>query len=626
MSSNANRLKRAIEGLLADQRDDLRLRDHFEGLRHDQELPGLTWFWGPELYRRNRAVFRELILAHFATLEGGIVGLRQVKWSEHAERLEIWLGETRRNRDTWLTRRLLRWKHAKDTWRIDSQTWCRELVQAYQAAAGPAARAVVLDEFDDWFELDESTALALYAVDPGCSQFLLKHLPMKFSFWGGEKRVMWKTMIDVALKHGDEMLAFALYRRQVGLAQWESEIQRLAVAIDDPERLNDELRRRHPEGWGLKLTSGAVALARLRGRDVFPYLREKLESIVGDWFSSSSEPLLKLADENGWWDLWTAMIRTARDPKVFNRAVAGLLDNARLPHSQRIERLRALAGVSREWNWPGLGLAWVHGLDDQLAVRLYQLAPELVRGPFKPNIVPTWWLGGPLLLAAVLAAGDEALIDLLASRYATRAEYAFAWNLAATKATLKVVEDLADHFQALRDRDERRFARRAANVLTQIPAYAIHSSDQLLRTNRLARLLFARSLASFLDTPDAVRDLIEGSAIQVQMLAYRVLAQDDERARSLAADSLDILVGTLARPLHRKTRLAAFDALRNAARHDAETAAVVLRKAREALRLPDKKYPKEELVGLIGSVLVHWPGLRGPREQPVVHGWAEALT
>ena len=109
------------------------------------------------------------------------------------------------------------------------------------------------------------------------------------------------------------------------------------------------------------------------------------------------------------------------------------------------------------------------------------------------------------------------------------------------------------------------------------------------------------------------------------MLAYRVLAQDDDRARRLAADMLDILLGTLLRPLHRKTRLAAFGALANAAKADATAAARVLRRARDALRLPDTKYPKEQLVGLIGGILHTWPELRGPRERPVVYGLQEAV-
>ena len=54
-------------------------------------------------------------------------------------------------------------------------------------------------------------------------------------------------------------------------------------------------------------------------------------------------------------------------------------------------------------------------------------------------------------------------------------------------------------------------------------------------------------------------------------------------------------------------------------------ARLVLRRAREALRLPDKKYPKEELVGLIGRVLHRQPQLRSRREQPVIYGLQEAV-
>jgi hypothetical protein len=170
------------------------------------------------------------------------------------------------------------------------------------------------------------------------------------------------------------------------------------------------------------------------------------------------------------------------------------------------------------------------------------------------------------------------------------------------------------------------FARRAANVLTRIPAFAIHWYDQLLRSNKLARLLFVRSFEAFLAVPAAVRDLVEASDIHVQMLAYRVLSQDDARARRLAVDTLDILIGTLLRPLHRKTRLAAFGALVNAAHADAGAAGIILRRAREALRLPDQKYPKEHLIGFIGGILHACPELRGPNEQPMVYGWQEVVA
>ena len=245
-------------------------------------------------------------------------------------------------------------------------------------------------------------------------------------------------------------------------------------------------------------------------------------------------------------------------PKHFNEETRRVLDDKELDDARAWDRLNALAGVSREWNWPGVGLARVHPLEDDLAARLYRRYPQLVRGPFKPNVVPAWWQGGPQLLAAAQKAGDHELVDLLASRYVTRAGWEGVLFHNPTKTLLKVAEELAVSFQDLRERDEAEFARRAANILTQVPAYAIGSYDRLLRTNGFARLLFVRSFGAYLAVPEAVRDLIEASEVHVQMLAYRVLAQDDDRARALAVEGLDILLGTLLRPLHRKTRLAAF--------------------------------------------------------------------
>ena len=110
-------------------------------------------------------------------------------------------------------------------------------------------------------------------------------------------------------------------------------------------------------------------------------------------------------------------------------------------------------------------------------------------------------------------------------------DYEGRWFHKALQALLKVAEELALRFRDLRERDEAAFARRAANILTQVPAYAIDSYDRLLRTNGFARLLFVRSFGAYLAVPEAVRDLVEASEVHVQMLAYRVLAQDDDRAR-----------------------------------------------------------------------------------------------
>lgn len=622
-SAGARRLRLQIERLLDGQRDDERLRDHLEGLAHDQALPGLTWFWGPLLYQRNRAMFRSFVFGHFSdwTLDAG--RWKRIRWTEHAPQLDPWLAAARKNRDVQLVRRLLVWKYAGKTWGVDPEAFRAALLAEYRAAAGAAARTIVLDEFDASFDLDEPSALALYALDRASAPFILKHLQR--GLWGDDKRRPWTRLLAAAEEAGDEPFRWSLYRKQVPLKQWQGEVLALAQHVRNPDVLNDELLRRHPEGWGLDLSEAAIKLLGERGREVMPYVRAKLGDLMGGWYGRKAERFVKLARSKGWWDLWSAAIRTAGNEKLFNDAVAELLDDRSIAEDDRTTRLLALAGVSREWNWPGVGLAIVHALDDGLAARLYMLYPELVRGPYRPHVMPRWWQGSSQLLARAQDRNDEELIDLLASRYATQVQWDHAWRAEERQRILDTAERLADYYQAIRDRDPALFARRAAEVLTRIPAYSIQSYPRLLQTNKLARLLFVRSFDAFLAVPSAVGDLVEGSDIHVQMLAYNILARDDPRASALAVEWLDILLGTLLRPLHRKTRLAAFDALAGAAGADAEAARRILGRARDALRLPDRKYPKEELAGLMGRVLCCRPSLCSDRERPTVYRKEAAL-
>jgi hypothetical protein len=621
---NERQLRRAIEQLLEAQADNQRLRDHLEGLSRDPLFPGLTWFWGPRLYARSKAVFRPFILNHFSHWIASDKRWTRVAWADHAADLEAWLQAARTGRDGGLIRRLQRWQYAAAKgWGIDKERWNAALVEAYRAAPTPAARAIVLDEFDDWFQLDEATALRLYDKDQSSAAFILKHLPV--SYWSEDKRAMWEKLGNLARAHGDEKLFFALYRKLMPVSRWETEVLTLADAVVEQAELNRVLENRHLEGYGIERGSTVLKLLERRGRDVMPYVRAKLEETIGGWGKDKvAAVFIELAERQGWWDLWSATARAATYPKLFNECVRKLMANQALGDDVRRERLAALAGVSREWNWPGLGLARIHALDDDLAARIYARYPDLIRGPFRANVTPTWWRGCPNLVQAALVAHDDDLVDTLASRYATRI---WRWgNKKERDAAEKTTSELAAYYQAIRDRDASEFSRRASNVLTRIPAYATFNQGLLLRGNDLARLLFVRSLEQYLAVPQAVQDLVEGSNIHVMMLAYRVLALPDPRARALAADNIDILLGTLLRPLHRQTRMAAFAALANAARHDEAIARRIHARAREALKLPDKKYPKAELIGLIGNILAAHPGLASAAERPVVYRHARSAA
>ncbi len=319
------------------------------------------------------------------------------------------------------------------------------------------------------------------------------------------------------------------------------------------------------------------------------------------------------AREKGWWDLWSALIRTCSSAKEFSKQVLELVENRTLPEKEVAERLLALAGASREWNWPGLGIATVHQLEESVALALYTRFPDLLRGPYKLHVQANiWGQSYTKLLSHFITIGDEEMIDHLASRVVTRSGR---WGNAA-----KLLEDadrLTDYYAALKA-NESVFSRRAANVLGKVPAYSIYQYNALIKANRLARLLFERSASSYLADPHSLADLVEASEIHVMALAYRALGLNDLRAREQAVTHLPLLIGTLLRPMQRDTRTLAFAALANGA-STIESARLILDRAKDALNLPDTRYPKERLLGLIAQLLHRWPELRGGNEQPVVY-------
>lgn len=614
-------LESTIRSLFRQPIADAELRQKLDQLATDEiSFSGFTWLFGPDLYRRNRVLFRPFILSRFSTF------MTLPKWrveaipwkGEKANILEAWLAEVDRNDDADLFRRLYDWKlRARFDWRkrdARAQEIATDLQARFQSAGSPARRQTVLRKFDLWFDLDEGPACALYAVDPpAAGPFILRRLR---SGWlsGAPKRVLWIRLLHLADQRKDESFRWKLYRRQVPIADWTKECLALCDRVRDSSELGMELERRHPEGWNMNLADSFYQLVQRRGRDVFPYVMRHLRQVWGGWLMRGSYG--KMADyarDKGWWDLWSALIRICSQASEFNKEVLALVDSTALSEKDVINRLLALAGVSREWNWAGFGIAAVHQLEEPVALRLYERFPDLLRGPYKLHVQGHFWgQSYPKLLDRFISAGDEEMVDLLASRIVTRSGR---WGQA--QKMLADAEKLAGYYAALKT-DEAIFSRRAANVLGQVPAYSIHQYHALVRENRLARLLFERSAASYLADPRSLADLVEGSEIHVMALAYRALALDDDRARAQASAHLGLLCGTLLRPMHRATRTLAFGALANAA-NSPETAKMILERAKDALSLPDIRYPKERLLGLIARIIHRWPELRGPREQPVVY-------
>lgn len=623
-SADARQLKQTIDWHLANIAKDAELTQRLEGVATNRAFGGMCWYWGPKLYARNRAAFRSFILNHFSDTalvdNGRFLQPEPIAWKgAQAQALDPWFDEVDRADDVPLFRRLYAWKwRHRSGWGIDAEQWCADLASRFAAAETPARRARVLDKLDlgSRAELDEATALRLYEADRTLSvPFVLKHLPHRAWRDNADKR--WTRLMGQAESQGDRAFAFSLYRRQVPLDRWRDEALALALARGQQPQaeLIAALDERHPEGLWSDLGPVYVALLEARGADLLPYVQKHLNQ-VWSWTSmgDSALALAKLAKARGWVDFRIAVLVKCARGKAYNDGLQETLDDKTLAETERLRRLALFSGVSREWNFLGWGLASVQQLEPALALKLYERYPHLARTQFKAHVTPAWAEDYSALFERAWATGDEDLADHLASRYVTRGM----WGKPDAK-QLAPAERVADLLVALK-LEPGLFARRAAAILTRIPAYAVRDYAGLIRNNRLARLLFERSMGDYLAGPDgaAVRDLVEGSEIHVQRLAYRVLGQRDERARQLAKDNLDILIGTLLRPLHRETRAQAFGALKNAA-HGEEGARRVLARSREAFALPDEGYPKEGLLDLVAHILARHPVLAEAGEARVVY-------
>ena len=614
-------LERNVRELLAQPVSDEELRSRLEQLANDEiSFSGLTWLWGPLLYKRNRVFFRPFVSSKFSTyMQLPKWKVEVIKWKNNTGQiLDEWFREVDLNDDVELFKKLYEWKLSnRYDWKLRdkrSEELRAELISRLRNATSPAQRQIVFRKFSIWFDVDEETALQLYQIDRAAAgPFILSHL--KISFFSGEaKRALWSRLLKAAEEAKDEDFRWKLYRRQIPLEMWIQDALAVCDLVRDNAELVRELEKRHLEGWGLNLADGFYQLVQKRGRDLLPYIMRHLRQVWGGWFGRGKYgKMADFAREQGWWDLWSALIRTCAGSKEFNKEISQLLENATLSDEEIRKRLFALGGVSREWNWGGFGFASIHPLDEPVALRFYERFPDILRGPFKVHVQTNLWgKNYSKLLKTFIAKTDEEMVDYMASRLITR--YGRWGN---TKDLLEGADELATYYGALKS-DETKFSRRAAGVLSQVPAYTIFNYNQLVRENRLARLLFERSVSAYLSDPASMADLIEGAEIHVMAIAYRALVLNDDRAKRLAVEHLPLLLGTLLRPLHRDTRILAFGALANAAT-TLDSAKLILSRARDALLLPDSHYPKEKLLMLIATLLHRWPELRTTAEQPVVY-------
>jgi len=595
----------AVDALLAKKPTGPALRTAVEEAAKLPWFNELTYRWGPWLWRTlredasQRVALRPFLLGHFSDGAIDAKGRFGTTWALGGKDLERWLAEVDAADDVEVYRHLIQGK-LRGAWREFNAQYRKLLLERINAARSTTEKQNALARFDFSAELDEPTALTLYETYGATSRkFILERLPWRNAFW--------EKLHQLALRQRDDETAWQLYRRQADAARWEKDVRALITTVRDGDTLVAEMEKRHPNHVG---DAGPVflALAKERGGAALPYLQRHVRAIFPRWGifgrseGKSLEALVRLADENAWTSLWARLLQSSATRELWNAEVKRLLP-ADVKTLTVQHKLQLLAGAGGEWNFSGFGFAQVQPLTDEVACLMYERAPQLLHGPFRMHLP----LDAPKLLAKVLAADDEVLADTFAARVGIGV-----WHGGGRE---KAMDALCAHYEAMSLTDGT-FIRRATNALSMMPAFAIWSYDRLLEANKLARLLFERSTPLYLGDARLVRELLESPQIHVQALGFRVLAIDDPRAVAMAGGMADLLGPTLLRPLHRRTRLKAFAALERAALSNESAAGSLLSKMKDALSLPDRKYPKEELVGLIGKVLAKWPALRGKNEQP----------
>ncbi len=583
-----------LDGIVGKGLSPGQLRERLEALRKESgsTLALASYRYAQELADSGDVALWVFLRGNISLYGLGPDGKRRKSWGSPAE-LEAMLRFFEAQNDDENYRYFFSGLHGRNY-----QAVARERIAALlEEGVGTATLGRELRRLGWALRFDEELALELYRQAPTLARTaILKGLPYPTKGGG----VLLPALLEAT--EGDDDFHFKLYRRCVDEKKWRKDVDELLLTVSD-EDLADELERRHLTYLPMDVGEVQATMLERRGEAALPYLFRKLQVYRWGQRDGGFEQLIKAAKALPDDAFYAFVLRNHGQTQEFNKALS-----AHLRAGERRLVLR-LAGAGAEFNGPGFGYARVQPLSDDVAVLLYDEDPELLRGPYRRSIYAGYHQQYPKLFERLVRAEDEELIDFLASRYATR----MGWG---GPESLKSAENISRYYEQLLSNPEA-FALRGARVLGQVPAFGIWNYRQLLKNNRLARLLYEHKPEAYLQSPEAIAELIEASEIHAQQLGFRVLSLPGAVAHT--APHLRSLSAAILRPLHRRTRALVFGAVRNASTSP-ELAEVLLRQLREALHLPEKAYPIEELVGLVADILHRHPQLRDATEAPVVYG------
>jgi hypothetical protein len=487
-----------------------------------------------------------------------------------------------------------------------ARRWAAELLARLRTAAGPEDRSAILRELDRPYLLDEETALEIYRLQPRVtSAFIARHAPKGRR--AEDARLPWTRLMREALGQGDEALHFALYRAQMPADQWARDTLELARRVASPERLCEELDRRHPQRWRADIGPHLVALAQERGEHLLPYLERHVSEVWSVKRRAGRAEMAQLARRRGWWELWAALALRCTSAAEYDAEVLALVQDRAAPEAQVRQQLLQLAGSPAA---SGPESDRDRALKDGTLLALYERFPHYVRGPFRGRLAPSPKQPRRALLKRAIEQHDDELIDLLASHLAV-------YQPRSGDAALVEAARLAAEYYASRPLDDAGLAARAARILKRVPAGTVRSMRELDRTNPLARTLLAKLRAAAHASPETLAELLGAQDRHVFSIGLEALARAGIDASLFVDDHLDVLLDALARTVNRPAARLVLAALRGVGTR--ETAARVLAHIRERLAQPGTRLSREALAAAAGDLLQRFPALRTDAEQPVVY-------
>jgi hypothetical protein len=556
-------LPQRIQAALASGQDRGALLREMEALSNAPGFASHAPQWAPALYERDRLFFEPFLTNHLSGDQAEVITSLLARAEEAGQ-------------DSFFT--ALYRKVARE------DTWNAELVELARSSLpdDTVVTKVLRRQPDRWVSLTDRTATALYQRAPArLGAFVREHAQRDW-----QEKETYKGLREAARQRGDDDLYWALFRELADEREWQAEARRLLASDTPPERVHEELTKRHPDHlWNVD-TNIIADFVEKYGRAALPYVQEHLS-----WVTRRAAPKLlarikKLGDEELYWPIFFQ----AGDSKQWNEALRELLAQP-LDNDALAAMLPQRTPPPRRWG------GW--SLEQDVALAFYRRDAQRFAPLLERFASPAY---AEALFEEAQAARHEDFLDTLSLQLMRQidswldAAYPTAsmlqWRKSDMKAQDKVQRAgrlLTTRFDRLAAESPALYVRHAAAMLSRINAHEVWSFKRNLALNPAFAYLSARHRAAWLAEPAALRELLESPNIYVQILGLLMLGEGGADAAARVSENLHILRALFLGRAHLGTKQLGLRALELAARQGDPYAGRILPILEEAVHLSGKR-------------------------------------